>query len=284
MGELRDKMVRDMEMRRYSTKSIEAYVSAVSALAKHFKKSPDLLTAKEVEGYLHFLLTEKGLSWSSVNQAMCGIKFFFVYSLGREPESMRIPPRRSEQKLPEILASDEVEAILRHAKSPRNRLMLMLAYASGLRLGEVIRLRVGDIDSKRGLIRVVQGKGNKDRYTILPPRLLEELRAYWLLYRPIDYLFPARNGEKHIDESIPQKAFNEAKRDAGIHKSGGIHTLRHCFATHLLESGTDLRKIQTLLGHTSIKTTSRYLQVRQRPAEPHEDLLARFRQPVQPPL
>lgn len=204
MGELRQRMIRDMEMRRLSPRTIQAYVWAVSALTKHVGKSPDLLTAKEVEDYLHYLLTEKGLSWSSVNQTMCAIKFFFVYTLGRAPESMRIPPRRREQRLPEILSREEVERIIAHAKTPRKRILLLIAYASGLRLSEVCRLRVADIDSKRGLIRVVQGKGRKDRYTILPPQLLEELRAYWKLYRPVDYLFFTQAG-KPIDENTRSK-------------------------------------------------------------------------------
>lgn len=273
MGALREEMVRKMQVRRLSLRTQEAYVSAVVGLTKHYRRSPDTVTPAEIEAYLHYLTVERKLAWSSVNQAAAGLRFFFVETLGRPVEKIGIPKKRTPQRLPEVYSREELERLFRCAEGGRSRILLVTAYAAGLRVGELVRLRVSDVDSSRHVLRVQEGKGMKDRYTLLPDRLLEELRAYYKTYRPEHWLFPNRHGE-HLNETVPQRAYDRAKAKAGLTKNGGIHTLRHCFATHLLEAGVDLRTIQVLMGHTSLHTTERYLQIRRHNTQKHEDLLS----------
>jgi site-specific recombinase XerD len=190
------------------------------------------------------------------------MKFFYHQCLGWNERQLFIPPRKRSWQLPEVLSQKEVERLLLAATTQRDRCLLMTAYATGLRVSELVRLKVSAIDSHRMMVRVEQGKGRKDRYTILSQRLLCELRSYWKEHRSPTYLFPNRKGTP-ISIDYAQKTYNRAKLRAGIEKGHGIHTLRHCFATHLLEAGVDLRTIQTLLGHTSLLSTERYLQIRQ---------------------
>jgi len=193
---------------------------------------------------------------------VCGLRFFYNKTLRRQSTRLAIPPCKQQHKLPEILSSQELERLFLYANNPKNRVLFMTAYSAGLRLGEVVRLKISHIDSSRMMIRVEQGKGNKDRYTLLSKLLLKELRSYWKLYRPKLWLFPgARNPNKPMPDGTAQKAFTLTKAKAGIKKGKGIHTLRHCFATHLLEAGVDLRTIQMLMGHNSITTTMLYLQI-----------------------
>ncbi len=175
---------------------------------------------------------------------------------------MEIPRRKVQKRLPEVLSRSEVDQLLEAVGNVKHRALLMTTYAAGLRVSEVVRLRVSDIDSARMTIRVEQGKGSKDRYTILSPRLLDELRRYWKLQQPKEWLFPGAKPSRPLDITAAQKVYRNARQHAGIQKRGGIHTLRHCFATHLLEAGVDLRTIQALLGHNAITTTMRYLQIR----------------------
>ena len=219
---------------------------------------------EKIQRYLLHLQEEKGLSWSSCNIVVAGLRFFYTQTLGKTATSLSIPPRKQQSRLPEILSFQELERLLIAASSPKRRALLMTTYAGGLRVSEVVRLKVSNLDSERRMIRVEQGKGNKDRYTILSKRLLEELRLYWKMYRPTTWLFPSRNPEKPMHIGTAQKIYYKAKRDAGLKKGRGIHTLRHCFATHLLEAGTDLRTIQIMMGHRSIITTMLYLQVTQK--------------------
>jgi len=180
-----------------------------------------------------------------------------------EEGSLPLPPRKKPKTLPVLLSRPELERLFACAGSPKHRVLLLTTYAAGLRVSEVVHLKPVDIDSNRLMIRVEQAKGAKDRYTILSPRLLEELRLYWKLYRPTTWLFPSsRDPQRQMHISKAQRIYYEAKRRAGITRGHGIHTLRHCFATHLLEAGLDLRTIQSLMGHTAITTTMRYLQVR----------------------
>ena len=260
MTELRQKMIRDMQLRRLSPRTQETYLAAVAALAKHFKQSPDLISKEQVEDYLLYLLNERKLAWSSVDVHANGLQFFFRVTLGR-PNVFLLPPRQHAQRLPEVLSGSELERLFAAVDNLKHRVMLMVAYAGGLRLGELIHLKVTDIDSSRMMIRVEQGKGNKDRYTLLSKRLLNELRAYWKAYQPKTWLFPGKTPDKPLSESAVQKAIIVAKAKAGIRKSGGIHALRHCFGTHLLEAGIDLRTIQVLMGHRSIQTTARYTRI-----------------------
>jgi site-specific recombinase XerD len=261
MGALRDKMIAEIRLRNFSSRTEKSYVLAMVGLVKYYRQSPDQLSQEQIRAYvLH--LKERGLSPSSRNVAISGMKFFYHQILGWDEKQLFIPPRKRSWQLPEVLSQKEVERLLLAPEKLRDRFLLMTAYATGLRVSELVRLKVSAIDSERMTVRVEQGKGRKDRYTILSERLLSELRTYWKEHRSPIYLFPNRNGHP-ISIDYAQKTYNRAKLKAGIQKGHGIHTLRHCFATHLLEAGVDLRTIQTLLGHNSLISTERYLQIRQ---------------------
>lgn len=260
MTELRKKMIRDMQLRRLADRTQESYLGAVTRLAKHYGQSPDLIPEERVRDYLLYLLNVRKLSWSSCDLHASGLQFFYRVTLNR-PDTLVLPPRKHAQRLPEVLSAAEVERLFAVVPNLKHRVMLMVAYGAGLRLGELVHLKVTDIDSQRMLIRVEQAKGNKDRYTLLSRRLLNELRAYWSIYRPRTWLFPGKDLDSPLHETSIQRAMIVAKIKAGIRKTGGIHVLRHCFATHLLEAGTDLRTVQILMGHRSIETTTRYTRI-----------------------
>lgn len=268
MGILRTRMEQDLVVRGRSAHTRRAYLHAVRELAKYHHRSPDQLTDREVQQYLYHLIAERRLASTTCRQAVCALRFFYEVTLGRKRTEFTIPLAKEVQKLPVILSREEVTRLLVAAPNLKHRLLLMTTYAAGLRVGEAVRLRVRDIDSQRMLIRVEQGKGMKDRYTLLSPRLLEELRQYYQVYRPTEWLFPQRGKHAPMAPASALRIYYDAKARAGIHKDGGIHSLRHAFATHLLDSGTDVVTIQRLLGHGHLKTTSRYLHVtRQRIAE-----------------
>jgi site-specific recombinase XerD len=257
MTELRRRMDEDMTVRGMADRTREAYLWAVAGLATFYRRSPDQISDEEIQAYLLHLIRERKRSWSTCNIVVHGLRFFFHTTLKRDRTSFSIPSMRQPGKLPALLSRDEVQRLIAHATNQKYRTMMLTAYAAGLRLNEVLRLRVADIDSARMAIRVEQGKGGQDRYTILSATLLEALRAYWRTGRPTPWLFPGR-GERPLDPSALQRAYGVAKRRAGLTKPGGIHALRHAFATHLLEAGVDLHTIQRLLGHKSITTTTRY--------------------------
>ncbi len=261
MTPLRQKMINDMVLRRFSPKTQEAYVSAVAGLARFYKQSPEKIDKERIKAYLVHLMQDRKLSWSSCNVAVSGLRFFYTQTLGMDSMFLSIPPRKKDNRLPEILSAEELERLFSALTNQKHRALLMTTYAAGLRVSEVVSLKVTDIDSKRMMIRVQQGKGRKDRYTILSQRLLRELRIYWKMYRPLLWLFPGRNPDNPLPVETAQRVYYHAKDKSGIKKGKGIHTLRHCFATHLLEAGVDLRTIQTLMGHNSIMTTMLYLQV-----------------------
>ena len=261
MGALREKMIEEIRLRNFSPRTEQSYVAAMVGLVKHYHRSPDQLTQDEIRCYL-LHLKERGLSPSSRNVAISGMKFFYHQILGWDEQKLFLPPRKGMWRLPEVLSPKEVERLLLAAVKHRDRCLLMTAYATGLRVSELVRLKVSDIDSERMMVKVEQGKGKKDRYTILSQRLLEELRSYWKVHRSKLWVFPnAKGGPLSIDYA--QRIYNLAKLKAAIHKGKGIHTLRHCFAKHLLEAGVDLVTIKTLLGHNSLQSTQRYLQIRQ---------------------
>lgn len=261
MTELRRRMDDDMLARGFADRTRESYLGAVTALARFYRRSPDQISDEDIQAYVVHLLRDRQLSWSTCNIVVSGLRFFYHTTLKHDRTTFSIPSPRQSGKLPIVLSRDEVQRLLTHAANQKYRTMLMAAYAAGLRLGEVLHLRVPDIDSAQMTIRVVQGKGGKDRYTLLSARLLEALRAYWRVYHPTGWLFPGKGDERPMDPSSLQKAYLTAKRRAGLTKPGGIHTLRHCFATHLLESGVDLHTIQRLLGHGHLSTTTRYFQL-----------------------
>jgi site-specific recombinase XerD len=261
MGELRDRMVRDMEVRRFSGRTVEAYVAGVKGLAKYYRRSPDHLSDEEVHGYLLYVREPRGLSASTCNQIRAALRFFYQITLRRPQVALTVPPMRREQKLPEILSREEVARILAATRSLRERVLLMTAYGGGLRVSEVVALRPEDLDVARGLIRVEQGKGRKDRYPVLATQLVRELGRYYTVDgRPEHWVFPTRHQpRRHLDVRSAQKLYTAAKSRAGVAKVGGIHALRHAFATHSLEAGLDLPTLGRMLGHTSVTTTMRYL-------------------------
>jgi len=263
MTKLRQRMDDDMLARGLADRTRESYLWAVTGLARFYRRSPDQISDEEVQAYLVHLIRDRRLSWSTCNVTVNGLRFFYHTTLKRDRTAFTIPSPRQSGKLPVVLSREEVHRVLANAANQKHRTMLMTKYAAGLRLSEVLHLQVHHIDSARMMIRVEQGKGGKDRYTLLPARLLEALRAYWRIARPPAWLFPARGQgpARPMDPSSLQKAYLTAKRRAGLTKSGGIHTLRHCFATHLLEAGVDLHTIQRLMGHRHLSTTARYLQL-----------------------
>ena len=261
MSPLREKMLRDLTIRMFAPTTKESYIRAVSGLAKYYMIQPDKLTEEQLLDYIHFLSVDRKLSCSSINVATAGLRFFYRETLGRNDMALAIPPRKNPKKLPEILSHDELKRLFTSVGNQKHRAMLMTAYSGGLRISEVIHLRVRDIDSGRMAIRVEGGKGGKDRYTVLSQRLLTELRGYWRKYRPKDLLFPSPVKDGPLDRATPDRVFNAAKKKAGIVKNVSFHSLRHTFATNLLESGVDIRTIQILLGHSSITSTAIYLHV-----------------------
>ena len=261
MSELRNRMQDAMALRRFSLRTQSSYLSAVQGLATYYHTAPDQLDPQQIHDYLLYLTVERKLTWSSVNVAVSGLRFFYHETLGWDRLELVIPARKRPSPLPEVLSVEDVERLFAAAANPKHQVLLMTTYATGVRVSEAVRLRVSDIDSERMMVRVERGKGAKDRYTVLSPRLLAELRAHFRRVRPQTWLFFGTDRGRPLSTSAAQRAFTAAKERAGITRGRGIHTLRHCFATHLLEAGVDLKVIQELMGHTSILTTMRYLQV-----------------------
>ncbi|MBN2642508.1 MAG: site-specific integrase [Victivallales bacterium] len=261
MGILREKMLRDMSVRNFAANTVESYLRSVRDLAKHYMISPDRLTQEQLLDYIYFLIKERKLASGSINAVTAGLRFFYKETMGMEDLAMAIPPRKTPRKLPEILSAGELSKLFSVISNQKHRVMLMTAYAAGLRISEVINLKVGNIDSGRMSIQIKNSKGRKDRYTILSPRLLFELRAYWNNYRPKDILFPSPVKDGPLDRAAPSLAFRKYKDKAEITKAVTFHSLRHTFATNLLEAGADIRTIQILLGHSSITSTAIYLHV-----------------------
>jgi len=263
MTPLRQRMLNDMTVRGLAENTKKSYLSSVTGLARHYRRSPDQVSAQEVQDYLIHLHEERGLAWQSCNCARHGIRFFYRITLGLPEPHFYLPGAKTPSTLPEILNHEELLRLFTVTTNPKHRTLLMTAYAAGLRSSELTRLRVSDIDSGRMLLRVDQGKGNKDRYVPLSPRLLEQLRAYWRRTRPPHWLFPSPIAGRPLSRHSPWDIYHRAKQKAGIEKSGGIHTLRHCYATGLLEAGVELPVIQRRLGHRSIRSTLRYLHLAQ---------------------
>jgi len=261
MTPLRSRMIEDMKLKNLSTRTINAYVSRVGHFARHVGRSPEHLGRNDVRSYLLHLLQEKKVSWSVYNQTLAALRFLYQVTLGRRNVLERIPFPKQPKRLPVVLSPDEVARFFAAVGDIKHRAILLTAYAAGLRLSEVIGLRVEDIDSKRMVIRVRQAKGRRDRYVMLSPRLLALLREYWKVVRPTDWLFPGDVPGNPITGKAVYKKCVRAAQVAGLDKHVTVHTLRHSFATHLLEAGTDLRTIQVLLGHRKLETTAIYTHV-----------------------
>ena len=262
MTTLRQRMTDDLRLRNRSARTIKTYIACVAHFARHFQKSPELLGPEEIRQYQVYLVEQRRVSWSYFNQTVCALRFLYRHTLGRDWAVAHIPFPRQPKKLPVVLSQAEVIRFLEAIRTIKFRAILMTAYAAGLRLSEVTHLQVSDIDSQRMVIRVRQGKGQKDRYVMLAPTLLAVLRLYWRAERPTTWLFPSKGKpEQPLNHSVVQRACHQAGVDAGLTKRVTVRSLRHSFATHLLEAGANIRVIQTLLGHSHVSTTQVYTYV-----------------------
>lgn len=260
MTPLRRRLIDDMTVRNLSPATQQSYVYAVAKFSRFFGQSPDQLGVEEVRAYqIH--LVGQGLSWSHINQVSCALRFFFGVTLGRQAAIDHIVRAREPRKLPIVLSGEEIARFLEAVPGLRSRAALTTAYGAGLRVSEVASLKIGDLDSSRMVIRVEHGKGGKSRYVMLSPQLLTILRIYWRLAKPGHWLFPGRDVGRPVSTATLQAACRVAVREAGLSKPVTVHSLRHSFATHLLEAGTDIRIIQVLLGHSRLATTAIYTRV-----------------------
>jgi site-specific recombinase XerD len=260
MTPLRAKMIRELELHRKAPKTVEAYVTAVAQLGQFYRRSPEKISLEEIRDFLHHLIRVQKVAYSTCNQKLAGIRFFYREVLGQQDFQLRVPAKRS-GRLPEPLSRGEIARLLDATRNAKHRVLLMTTYGGGLRVSELVVLKPRDIHAERMLVRVDQGKGHKDRYTLLSPRLLEELRAYWRVYRPQTWMFEGARAGRHLAVATAQKVFDQAKQRAGVQHGNGIHCLRHSFATHLMEAGVPLPVIQRLMGHSCLSTTAKYLHV-----------------------
>jgi integrase/recombinase XerD len=267
---LRKAMLEELQRRNLSPITTRIYLRAVEEFAQYYKTSPDRLGPEHIREYQAHLFTDRKLSAIAVCQQLSALRFFFVHTLKRPWMAEHMPRPKRPLRLPAVLSREEVERLIENAASSLHRIWLLILYGTGIRREELVRLKIGDIDSGRMLIHIRQGKGRKDRDVMLSPRLLAELREYWRRARPRSktYLFPNKGSHQNGDSPMQAKsvfdAVRQAAKRAGIDKHVHPHTLRHSFATHLLESGADLHTIQLLLGHADLKTTSRYLHLSER--------------------
>ncbi len=262
MTPLRQRFTEDLQRRNYALKTISCYVAHVARFSSHFGRSPERLGAEEIRQYqLHLL--QRRVSWSAYNQAVCALRLLFGNTLQRPDVVVMIPYGKKPKSLPCVLSQPEVRQLFDATADPRNRLLLQTTYAAGLRVSEVVRLKISDFDSQRMTLLVRCSKGHKDRLVPLSPLLLQLLRAYWQEYRPKEWLFPGRTPAGHVSIGQAQRVCHLGVQAAGITKKASLHTLRHSYATHLLEAGTDLPTLQKLLGHNHLSTTLLYTHVSQ---------------------
>lgn len=260
MSSLREKMKEEMTLMGLSQATQKIYLGSVIGLKDFYGKSPALLSAQEIRAYLLHLFNERKLAPNTYNTHIYALRFFYCITLRRPLSKIDLPATKVFYKLPSILSLDEVEQIIKATGNIKHRTLLMVIYSAGLRVSEAVNLRIKDIDSQRNTLHIRCGKGGKDRYVILSPVVYQALSAYWHACRFNDYVFPnPKDDQKPLTPRSASKVFKSAKAAAGVTKAGGIHALRHAFATHLLESGTDLFAIKELLGHASIQSTVRYL-------------------------
>jgi integrase/recombinase XerD len=259
MTPLRSQMITAMQMRGFSPRTHASYLAAVTDLARYTARSPCELTVSDLETYFEYLVIERHLSGASCRLFLNGIRFLYLQVLKRPEFDVEVVIPKKPQRIPDLLTRSEVKRILNACPNAKHRMMLAMAYGCGLRVSELVSLRLSDIDSERSLLRVTQGKGAKDRLVPLSNTLLDALRDYWRSYRPFDCLFPSRTLTRRLSITSAQKAYRAAKARAGIDKIGGIHSLRHAYATHQLEAGLPVHRLQRLLGHQAIHSTLRYV-------------------------
>jgi len=263
MKTLRDQMLVDLQLSGAKPRTQETYLREMENLTRYFNRSPEELGEAELKEYLLHLIQGRHLSEGTFRYYVAGLKFLYRTTLKREWMVEKIKHPRAKRKLPVVLALSEVESLFAVTRNLKHKAILMITYSAGLRISEVARLKITDIDSKRMMVRVTQGKGGKDRYSLLSQRTLEQLRQYWLKYRPGEWLFEGQKKDSPVTSSTIRSVFSAAKKRAGITKPASVHTLRHSFATHLIEAGTSLHHVQLLLGHRSPTTTTVYLHVSQ---------------------
>jgi integrase/recombinase XerD len=268
---LRQRFIDDLRVRNYSPRTIEAYVAGVARLARHFGRSPDQLGTEQLRSFQVALVGQR-VSWSLFNQTVCALRFFYRVTLGRAEQLPLIPYAKAPLKLPTVLSPEEVLRLLDAADKIRDRVLFETAYALGLRVSELVHLQVTDIDSSRMVVQVRQGKGGKYRLVPLSPRLLSELRRYWLQGRPRPWLFPGPS-TRALHATTVQRLLPPLVAKAGLSKQVTPHTLRHSYAPHLLEAGVDVVTLQRLLGHSSLQSTTRYLHVSTRRLQQTPSLL-----------
>lgn len=262
MGKLKERMKEDLALRCYSKRTEEEYLRYAQRFAEHFGVSPGKMGEAEVRSYLLHVKREEKAGPATLKGNVAALKFLYIHTLKRPEEVASIPWPKVPRPLPDILSGSEVECLLTTIHSFHHRVITMTAYGCGLRIGEACSLQAEDIDSKRMLIHIREGKRQRDRFVMLPERVLKWLREYWRTVRPkSEWLFPGRDSRQHISREAVAEAIRKAAVEAGISKHVTPHILRHSFATHLLETGTDIRTIQVLLGHSSIRTTERYTHV-----------------------
>lgn len=273
MGQLQDRMETDLTLAGYSPSTAKIYLIYARKFAKHFMRSPAEMGEAEVRSFLMYLLQEQGISHATYRQYRAALQFLYTVTLRRPYETAYIPCHRKSHPLPVVLSQAEVSLFFNTLRSPKYRAIAMTIYASGLRISEVCRLQISDIDSQRMLIHVRNGKGQKDRYTVLSVRLLSVLREYWRIEKPPLWLFPGCSPAEHVSPNTVRHGFHKALQGLNFTKKVNPHVLRHCFATHLLENGTDITLISALLGHKSIRTTEIYTHV-------SAELIAKVKSPL----
>jgi site-specific recombinase XerD len=260
---LRAKMITVMRVRQFSPRTEESYLHTISLLWAHYRRSPERLTCEDVVAFLEHCVTVRKLERSTINVYFQACRFLYEQVLRRDRVSFQLPRRSRPKTRPQILSPEECRRLINAPEHLKHRALLHMVYGSGLRVSEVIRLLPRHIESGRMMVFVQAGKGHKDRYTVLAKAALRVLREYWRAYRPPHWLFPGRLTSSPMSEATALRVYHQALERSGVRNVGGIHTLRHCFATHAMENGMDIYVLKRLLGHTSIQTTSRYMHVRE---------------------
>lgn len=261
MSALREAVLLQMRLRGFATNTVDAYIHAMEELCRFFKRPLEDLTCDEVQRFLDEIITVRKRAWATVNVYFSAYRFLYKQVLKRPVHEFSIPPRGRSGRRPGVLSRQEVARLLGAPLNLKHRALLALTYGSGLRVSEVVRVRMANVDRGRMLLFVGDGKCHKDRYTVLSRRALQLLEELWRAYRPADFFFTSRDGSRPVSVETAQRVYYNALRTSGVRKVGGIHVLRHCFATHAMEAGTDIHTLKRWLGHTALTTTGRYVHV-----------------------